>query len=161
MARAVAVADDPVGAPLPVDLAHVPDVLAIQMLKARYFRLMDTKKWREMRELFTDDMVFFHDRVPGKTDSEPASRSGDEFIANLSVLLASALTIHQGHMPEIEILDEKHARGVWAMFDHVEGTSDGRSFQGLGHYHERYEKGDDGRWRIKELRLTRLRLVAI
>ena len=30
--------------------------------------------------------------------------------------------------------------------------------QGFGHYHEQYVKGDDGRWRIKHLRLTRLRM---
>jgi len=29
--------------------------------------------------------------------------------------------------------------------------------QGFGHYHEHYVKGNDGKWRIKELRLTRLR----
>jgi hypothetical protein len=30
--------------------------------------------------------------------------------------------------------------------------------QGFGHYHEQYRKGDDGQWRIAELRLTRLRV---
>jgi hypothetical protein len=33
----------------------------------------------------------------------------------------------------------------------------GTSTQGFGHYHDRYVKGDDGNWRITELRLTRLR----
>lgn len=31
------------------------DVEAIKQVKARYFRLMDTKQWDEMAEVFTED----------------------------------------------------------------------------------------------------------
>jgi hypothetical protein len=146
-------------AALPVDTSRVADVLALHQLKARYFRLLDTKQWDEMRTLFTPDMLFFHDRTMFPSSTEPASRSADEFIANVSALLASSVTVHHGHSPEIELTGDWTATGIWAMFDHVEGTNDGRTFEGYGHYHERYEKGEDGRWRIKELRLTRLRYV--
>ena len=46
------------------------------------------------------------------------------------------------------------------MFDWVDssGSDNGSSMQGFGHYHEHYRKGDDGQWRIAELRLTRLRV---
>jgi hypothetical protein len=44
------------------------------------------------------------------------------------------------------------------MFDWVDHQSDPEtSMQGYGHYVEDYEKGADGTWRIKNLRLTRLR----
>jgi hypothetical protein len=33
-----------------------------------------------------------------------------------------------------------------------------RTFQGYGHYVEEYEKGEDGHWRIKRIRLTRIRV---
>jgi SnoaL-like domain len=134
---------------------QMKDVLAIQNLKARYFRLMDTKEWSEYRKLFADDMQFV------ATPTMPAMSSADEFVANVANLLSNATTVHQGHMPEITLTGNRTATGVWAMFDHVENASDGRSFEGSGHYHERYEKGDDGRWRIKELRLTRLHLRSI
>jgi hypothetical protein len=30
--------------------------------------------------------------------------------------------------------------------------------QGYGHYIEEYKKGEDGQWRIKQIRLTRIRV---
>jgi hypothetical protein len=62
-------------------------------------------------------------------------------------------------MPELRFDDDRNAHGVWAMFDWVDSSgSGGGSMQGFGHYYEHYVKDDDGRWRIKELRLTRLRM---
>jgi len=40
--------------------------------------------------------------------------------------------------------------------DHVSFT-DGRELSGFGHYHETYQKAD-GTWRIKTLKLTRIRM---
>jgi len=34
----------------------VDDIEAIKQLKARYFRTMDTKDWKAMRQVFTDDL---------------------------------------------------------------------------------------------------------
>ena len=144
-------------ASMPPDPTRLVDIFAIQQLKARYFRLMDTKQWDAMRTLFTDDMCFYYDSAMLPTVTEPRNRSADEFIASVSRLLATAVTVHHGHTVEIDLTGERTATGIWAMFDRVEGTHDGRFFEGQGHYHERYEKGEDQRWRIKELRLTRLR----
>jgi hypothetical protein len=61
-------------------------------------------------------------------------------------------------MPELRFTGQENANGIWAMFDWVDSSGiGGTSMQGFGHYHEHYVKGDDGSWRIKELRLTRLR----
>ncbi len=35
------------------------DIEQIKQLKARYFRLMDTKDWAAWRELFTDDCLHY------------------------------------------------------------------------------------------------------
>ena len=62
-------------------------------------------------------------------------------------------------MPEIELTSTITARGVWAMEDLIwwpEGSRR-KTLHGFGHYHETYEK-IDGRWLIKTLRLTRLRM---
>lgn len=64
-------------------------------------------------------------------------------------------------MPEIEILSDSHARGIWAMEDRLwwpeeqEGLGSVRFLHGAGHHRETYEKSD-GTWRIKPMRLTRL-----
>jgi hypothetical protein len=60
-------------------------------------------------------------------------------------------------MPEIEFTGDDTAAGIWAMFDWVDDPGHGRAWQGFGHYHDQYVKGTDGQWRIREIRLSRLR----
>lgn len=141
-----------------MDGERLNDRQALQELKATYFRLLDTKQWAAWRELFTDDMVFDAELGPGMPAQRMTS-NGDDFVEMVSEQLKDAVTVHQGHMPEHTFLDERHATGVWAMFDWVDSSgSGGGSMQGFGHYHEHYFKGEDGRWRIRELTLTRLRV---
>lgn len=128
-------------------------IAAIMRLKARYFRLMDTKQWAQYRQLFTDHMVFYFESAEA-----PAATSADEFVAHVRGRLETAVSVHQGHMPEIELTSADSARGVWAMFDWVDDPDHHRAFQGYGHYHEEYRRGDDAQWRISQLRLTRLRV---
>ncbi|MGD9795140.1 MAG: nuclear transport factor 2 family protein, partial [Acidimicrobiia bacterium] len=113
------------------------------------------------RDLFTDDMVFYMEDALLPTTTEPITSSGDDFVEYVSDLLTTAVTVHHGHMPEIEILSDRTAQGVWAMFDHVDDMAKGFAIKGAGHYHEQYARGDDGKWRIHELRLTRIRVDAV
>lgn len=139
--------------------ARVVEIELIKQLKARYFRLMDTKRWEEWSELFTEDMRFWNDNEPDPESRHPITSSGSEFASMVSKLLANAVTVHQGHMPEIELTDERTATGTWAMYDWVDAPDRNIHFEGWGHYTETYEKGDDGRWRIKDMHLTRLRTI--
>ena len=126
------------------------DVDAIRRLKARYFRLMDTKDWAGMREVFTDDVVMDMTGAGGRLIT-----GGDEFMTGLQEILAGATTVHHGHMPEIEITSDSSATGIWALHDIVIWPT-GTRLDGYGHYHETYEKGADGAWRIASSTLTRL-----
>jgi len=129
------------------------DIEMIKQTKARYFRFLDGKQWSDWRTCFTDDMHFYLGQDPKSVTS-----SGDEFVAYVSKLLADTVTVHQGHMPEVDLTSDTTATGIWAMFDWVDHKSDPEtSMQGYGHYVEDYEKGGDGKWRIKNLRLTRIR----
>ena len=126
------------------------DIEAIKQLKARYFRMMDTKDWDGMREVFADDVLI------DTTDSGGRVVAGaDEFMAGLREILEDVLTVHHGHMPEIELTSATTATGVWSMEDMLRWPN-GSELHGFGHYHETYEKAD-GRWRIKAMTLTRLR----
>ena len=83
------------------------DVEAIKQLKARYFRLMDTKDWDGMREVFADDVYI------DTTDSGGRVVEGaDDFMAGLREILADVVTVHHGHMPEIELTSATTATGV-------------------------------------------------
>jgi uncharacterized protein (TIGR02246 family) len=127
----------------------VDDLEAIRQLKARYFRTMDTKDWDGMRQVFTADVVM------DTTESGGGLVTGaDEFLAFLREALDGATTVHQGHMPEIELTSDTTATGVWALNDIVIWPN-GMRLDGYGHYHETYVKGPDG-WRIASSKLTRL-----
>jgi hypothetical protein len=145
------------------ELHDLVEIAAIKELKARYFRLVDTKQWEAWRLLFTDDARFEGMTCPGPADA---------FVEVVSRNLADATTVHHGHMPEIRLTGSRTARGIWAMSDYVVWGSgpvpgggegpwaalDGQwGIVGYGHYEEEYRKeGDD--WRISFLRLTRLRV---
>lgn len=132
------------------------DIEQIKQLKARYFRFLDTKQWHAYRALFTDDAEC--GLGPGRAENA-GPQGPDEFVESMRTSHDDdrAVSAHHGHMPEIEITGERTARGIWSMFDWVDHPRT-RAFQGFGHYYEEYEKGNDGRWRFKVMRLTRLRV---
>ena len=135
----------------PSDLA---DIEEIKQLKARYFRLMDTKQWAEWREVLSEDCVL---EYLGGPDLRMEGR--DAVVEFVSGALDGAVSVHLGHMPEIEITGPTSARGTWAMSDVVEWTGDMRpnSLRGFGHYEDHYVK-TNGEWLIRHLRITRLRV---
>jgi hypothetical protein len=139
---------------------QVLDKEAIRELKARYFRLMDTKDWSGWKALFTPDLVAKTDMAVsvGGADGKtlPASKGVDDFVAKTRQAIDAASTVHHGHMPEIVLESDVSARGIWAMEDLVE-WQDGRLLRGYGHYHETYRK-EAGAWRIAMLHLTRTRI---
>jgi hypothetical protein len=130
----------------------------IKQLKARYFRYVDMKDWPGFVALFTSDATV--DYTPPNGNPKDWSMSGAaNIVAFVSKALEGAITIHHGHMPEIEITSPTAARGIFAMEDLIwwpEGSRR-KTLHGWGHYQEIYEKLE-GKWLIKTLRLTRLRL---
>ena len=127
------------------------DIEAIRRRKARYFRTMDTKDWEAMRQVFTEDVIV------DTTDSGGNVIEGaDRFMTFLRAALDGVVTVHHGHMPEIELTGPDAASGIWAMQDVLEWP-DGRRMTGYGHYHETYTR-IDGDWRIASTKLTRLRV---
>ncbi|HEY8119776.1 MAG TPA: alpha/beta hydrolase fold domain-containing protein [Myxococcota bacterium] len=125
-------------------------IQAIQQLKARYFRLMDTKQWDALRAVFARDARLVDE------ESKTSWRGREAIASGIARVLAKARTVHQGHMPEIELLSDTEARGTWAMNDWVDTPE--FTLDGWGHYHERYVF-EDGAWRIADERISRLRVV--
>jgi hypothetical protein len=128
------------------------DVEAIKQLKARYFRLMDTKDWDGLAQVFTPDV-----RIDMTGEGAGVTDSVEEYLPFLVANIGEVTTVHHGHMPEIELTSATTATGTWAMEDELwwpEGSPI-RHMHGYGHYHETYAKGADG-WRISSMALTRL-----
>jgi uncharacterized protein (TIGR02246 family) len=127
------------------------EVEAIKRLKARYFRTLDTKDWVGFRGVFTEDVVLDTSQAGGDV-----IEGVDALIDFLKVVLADTTTVHQGHMPEIELTGTDEATGIWALSDIVIWPN-GTRLDGYGHYHERYRREPDG-WRIASSALTRLHM---
>ncbi len=127
------------------------DIEAIKQLKARYFRTMDTKDWVGMRGVFADGVVIDTTGSGGEV-----VEGADTFMAYLQPLLQEAVTVHHGHMPEIELTSPSTATGIWALQDTIIWP-DGTRLQGYGHYHETYAEVA-GEWKITSSTLTRLHL---
>jgi len=142
------------GAAQPADLESIAAILAIHMLKARYFRCIDARDWATLRTLFTADATLHF------TEAQDAPLGLDDSIAFIASGMAGSVSVHHGHMPEIEIDTPSTARGIWAMQDRLWWPEDQpsrlglASLEGCGHYHEAYERRD-GIWRIRTLRLIR------
>ena len=131
-----------------IAMDELRDIEEIKKLKARYFRLMDTKCWDEWQGLFAEDAEGWLSPDPNEVWKGP-----EEIVAKVSGALVNAITAHHGHMPEIELTGPTTATGLWAMFDLVMMPE--LTLKGFGHYHEEYVKESDG-WKIKSSRLTRL-----
>lgn len=142
-----------------MDQSDVIAIAEISRLKARYFRFVDTKQWADLTALFTPDATLFF------PEAQDAPLPRDAAIAMIAKALEGGISVHHGHMPDIEIVSADRAHG-WAMEDRLFWPSDRPSVLGLetlhgyGHYHEDYVRRD-GRWLIERLKVTRLWARAI
>ena len=130
----------------------------IKKLKARYFRCMDTKDWDGFQAVFTEDASM--DTTQEAPDIEVVV-GAPQIRLFVEGSVGPVVTVHHGHMPEIELTGPDTARGTWAMSDYVEWppseSGERRGLQGYGHYQEEYVR-EDGQWRIARLHLSRLRI---
>jgi hypothetical protein len=138
------------------EIERLGAVEAIRCLKARYFRLIDTKQWEDLRAVFCSDLRIV------TPDGKVWMEGGDAYAASLKFGLTDCVSCHQGFTGEIDVIDADNARGIWAMQDIIEWTDrhprEGwKAIVGRGNYHETYRR-EDGAWRIATLSLTRLRL---
>lgn len=128
----------------------------IRNLKARYFRLIDTKAWSDLPGLFTADLKMV------TPDGQVWLEGGAAYANSLQFGLENAVSCHQGLTAEIELLDRENAHAIWAMQDVIEWADchprEGwKAITGRGHYHDTYRR-QAGEWRIAAFTLTRLRL---
>ena len=142
-------------------LVRLNSIEEIKQLKARYFRCMDTKDWDGFADVFAPDAVMdmTEEMRDMQTTADPVTRGNQEIAAFVRGAVDPVVTVHHGHMPEIELTSNTTATGVWAMEDKLrwpEGSPI-KTMHGYGHYHETYERvGKE--WKIKTLTLTRLRV---
>lgn len=148
------------------DLERLSAIEEIKQAKARYFRAIDTRDIEMARNIMAEDCVLDYrgsctDPATGRnfvpdTDSVVHGRNAWSTDA---LIQAGIVSVHQGHNCEITFDSDTTASVIWSMTDRLYMPA-GAAFTlmtGYGHYHETYEK--IGRaWKLKTLRLTRLRV---
>ena len=120
------------------------EIEAIKRLKYRYFRCLDLKRWDEMKDCFVADATSSYG--DGKF-----SFTGREQILRFLIDAMdrpTALSMHHGHHPEIEITGPTTAVGVWALADVFIDLDAGVTVRGGAYYRDEYVKVD-GQWKIK------------
>jgi hypothetical protein len=143
----------------------------IKRLKARYFRLSDTKRWDELGEVFSERAILdmraativgpqADDEIDWRSPPDGCLVGRPAIMEAMRTIGGRMLSVHHGHMPEITVESDHHAKGIWAMEDLVQwpkGAGPVNSLHGFGYYHDRYVKGPSG-WKIDYSALTRLRV---
>jgi hypothetical protein len=134
------------------DIQRLMDIEAIKQLKHAYFRCLDTANLEELATLFHEDVsVHF---VGGTYEWTISGR--DEYLEALrKSFTRESIGHHNGHHPEIQILSESEATGIWYLADKMWILNHKFYTCGTAIYWDRYVK-QDGRWTIKETDYERL-----
>jgi hypothetical protein len=134
------------------DLQRMMDIEAIRQLKGSYFRCIDTANIEELATIFHEDVsVHF---VGGNYEWKLQGR--DEYLESIRKSFHNqAIGHHNGHHPEIQILSETEATGIWYLTDNMWMLDASFFTTGTALYWDRYVK-EDGRWQIRETRYRRI-----
>jgi hypothetical protein len=126
-------------------------VESIRRLKYAYFRLLDTKQFAELGELFAED---------GTTAYESGSlrQVGREAIVEFLTTSLSdpgIVHVHNGHHPEIDVHADGTASGTWYLEDKVIIPAFDLILGGTALYDDTYVQIGD-QWRIRHTGYRRI-----
>lgn len=137
---------------LRADIQRLMDIEAIKQLKHAYFRCIDTANFRELEELLHDDVTV--DFIGGSYEWKLNGKH--EYVASVrKAFTREAVGHHNGHHPEIQILSESEATGIWYLADDMWVLTHKFHTKGTAMYWDRYVKVD-GSWKIRETRYRRI-----
>ena len=134
------------------DIQRLMDIEAIKQVKHAYFRCIDTANLDELGTLFHEDVhVHF---IGGGYEWNLQGRQ--QYVDNVAGAFSNqAIGHHNGHHPEIQILSESEATGIWYLADNMWILNHKAFTTGTAIYWDRYVK-ENGRWLISETRYERL-----
>jgi len=131
-------------------LRALEDLEAIKRLKYRYWRCLDLKLWDEMAGCFTEDATV--DYGNGRYSFQGADAIM-RFLRDSLGRETGALSIHHGHHPEIDLVDDTTARGTWALYNYLFNAAQKRGVRIGAYYRDEYVKRA-GAWKIRHTGYT-------
>ena len=131
---------------------RLEDIELIRRLKYRYWRAIDMGHIDEVRELLTEDVRV--DFVGGTYRWKMEGR--ETFLTALAQSFSpQAISVHTGHHPEIDVLTDTTATGIWYLTDMFIRLTENILTEGSALYRDEYVK-IDGVWQIKVSTYERL-----
>jgi hypothetical protein len=135
-------------------LQEMRDYKEIVELKARFVRMVDSKNWAGYRAVFIDDGHF-------EFGGGNSVRGGEAFVAAVRGMIDTGTSVHRAFLPEITFESATAAKGIWAVNDYIEWTTDPtghrHGFQGFGYEYVTYRKIAGG-WKIHDWRVHYVRM---
>ncbi len=133
-------------------LRSLQDIEEIKRLKHAYFRCIDTANIEELHGIMHENVYTCY--VGGTYRIELTDRV--QFLEMIaSAFHSETVARHNGHHPEIEILSDSEARGIWYLHDVFINLRLMTRTEGTALYRDRYRK-IDGLWRITEQTYERI-----
>jgi hypothetical protein len=114
------------------------DTDAIEALKYRYVRGLDTKDWQAFADCMTPDVTADYNGL--------TFDNRDALVDYMRQNLVEVATMHQMHHPEVEVNGDD-ATGSWYLHDKVFAPAFDYYLEGAGFYADRYVRTADG-WKI-------------
>jgi SnoaL-like protein len=130
----------------------IEDTEAIKRLKYRYWRHLDLKEWDALATLFAPDASVNYGT--GKYEFKGVEAIIRFFRASLG-RETGAVTIHQGHHPEIDFSSATTATGTWALYNYMYNVQQNRGIRIGAYYHDRYVK-QGGDWKFQSIGYTHI-----
>ena len=141
-------------AALEKQVRQLKDVQAIQELKSKYFRALDTKNWDALETTMTPNISA--DYANGKPVFHGPKEITNYFRESMP---DTGIALHQGHDPVIWFESDAVAYGKWYLQVNMifaEGSPYcGTQIQGSAIYTDKYVKVD-GRWLIEDIGCLRV-----
>jgi hypothetical protein len=134
------------------DIQRLMDMEAIRQLKHAYFRCLDTANFAELATIFHPDVSV---RFKGGTYEWKLDGRDAYLDALRTSFTRESVGHHNGHHPEIQMLSDTEATGIWYLADNMWIMQYDFFTTGTALYWDRYVKLD-GRWTIRETHYERL-----
>lgn len=133
-------------------ILRLEDIELIQQLKHRYFRSVDMADWATMRGVLAEDATTAYIGTTYRHEIEGAEKIIEFLSGSMN---ANAVACHTGHHPEITVLSDTDAEGIWYLTDLYMDFRDNTILTGSGIYRDKYKK-IGGEWRIQHTGYTRI-----
>ncbi len=131
---------------------RLEDIELIRRLKYRYWRCLDMGDIAGMRDVFTEDVKV--DYIGGSYRWQMQGR--EKILESVAGSFNSnAVACHTGHHPEIDVLTDSTATGIWYLTDIFINLAEKVRTTGSALYRDKYVKSQ-GQWRIAESVYERL-----